>query len=193
MNRSSVIRGRRKAGLMTVLAAAAVLLLAVPVHADVIRAAGQSTESGGPGTANTAGVIVETSAVFSEDAPKQASVEGMSATPGTVAGQQSAGETEEVVQAVPPAGAVGTVAGANAGGPKVVTNSLFNGGELMMLSPDSASQMESFLITTKSGKLIMIDGGTENETEHLKQVLQSKGGHVSAWLITHPTPIMWGL
>ena len=186
MNRSSVIRGRRKAGFLTVLAAAAALLLAVPAHADVIRAAGQSTESGGPGMAGTAGVIVETSAVFSEDAPKQASVEGMSATPGTVAGQQSAGETEEVVQAVPPAGAVGTVAGANAGGPKVVTNSLFNGGELMMLSPDSASQMESFLITTKSGKLIMIDGGTENETEHLKQVLKSRGGHVSAWLITHP-------
>ena len=200
MNRSSVIRGRRKAGLLTVLAAAAALLLAVPAHADVIRAAGQSTESGGPGMAGTAGVIVETSAVFSEDAPKQASVEGMSATPGTVAGQQSAGEEEVFVDAVAPAGAVGTVAGANTGGPKVVTNSLFNGGELMMLSPDSAavytafsklypdsaSQMESFLITTKSGKLIMIDGGTENETEHLKQVLQSKGGHVSAWLITHP-------
>ena len=186
MNRSSVIRGRRRAGLLPALAAAAVMLLAVPAQADVIQAGGQSTENGGPGMAQTSGVIVETSAVFSEDAPKQASVEGMSATPGTVAGQQSAGETEEVVQAVPPAGAVGTVPGANTGGPKVVTNSLFNGGELMMLSPDSASQMESFLIKTKSGSLIMIDGGTENETEHLKQVLQSRGGHVSAWLITHP-------
>ena len=97
MNRSSVIRGRRRAGLLPALAAAAVMLLAVPAQADVIQAGGQSTENGGPGMAQTSGVIVETSAVFSEDAPKQASVEGMSATPGTVAGQQSAGETEEVV------------------------------------------------------------------------------------------------
>ena len=188
MNRTAELTGRRKAGTAAALAAAAALLLAAPVHADVVRAGAQAGNltNGGPGTAQTAGVIVETSAVLSDDAPKQASVEGMTATAGTVAGQQSAGESDEVVETVPPAGAVGTVAGANSGGPKVVTNSLFSGGELMMLSPDSASQMESFLITTKNGSLIMIDGGTENETEHLKQVLQSKGGHVSAWLITHP-------
>ena len=169
------------------------LLPASPALADVIQAGGQagSTENGGPGTqaASSVGVIVETSAVSSEDAPKTGTVEGKNATAGSVAGQQSAGEaadTAAIVDAVAPAGAVGTVAGANAGGPKVVTNSLFDGGELMMLSPDAASQMESFLIKTKSGKIIMIDGGTENETAHLKDIIRQRGGHVSAWLITHP-------
>ena len=143
MNRTAEITGRRKAGIAAALAAAAALLLAAPVHADVVRAGGQAGNlaNGGPGTAQTAGVIVETSAVLSDDAPKEASVEGKTATAGTVAGQQSAGESDEVVDTVPPAGAVGTVAGANAGGPKVVTNSLFKGGELMMLSPDSGRHL----------------------------------------------------
>lgn len=69
---------------------------------------------------------------------------------------------------------------------KVVTGTLFDGGELMLVAPLSASQMESFIITTKSGKLIVVDGGTEEDAPHLKSLLLERGGHVSAWLVTHP-------
>ena len=56
----------------------------------------------------------------------------------------------------------------------------------MLIASREASQNESFLITTKSGKHIMVDSGLPGDAEHLKQVLRERGGHVDAWLITHP-------
>jgi len=64
--------------------------------------------------------------------------------------------------------------------------SYFDGGELTMLSNQTQSQMESYIIRSKSGKIIVVDGGTEGDEQHLKDVLTADGAHVSAWLITHP-------
>jgi len=62
----------------------------------------------------------------------------------------------------------------------------FEGEELMMLSNQTASQMNSFVLTTKNGSIIVVDGGTPGDAAYLRQVLASKGNHVSAWFITHP-------
>ena len=61
----------------------------------------------------------------------------------------------------------------------------FAGEELMMLTNKSASQEMSFVITTKNGKVIVVDGGTAEDADHLKEVLLKKGGHVDAWFVTH--------
>lgn len=77
--------------------------------------------------------------------------------------------------------------GATAGGTnQTIPKSYLGGARLTMLSNQSASQMMSVLLETKSGKLIVIDGGTEADAGHLEAAIQAKGGHVSAWLITHP-------
>lgn len=66
------------------------------------------------------------------------------------------------------------------------TESYLGGAELTLLAPMDGGQNLSCLIQTKEGSLIMVDGGTGNDTQHLIDVIQSKGGKVSAWLITHP-------
>ena len=62
----------------------------------------------------------------------------------------------------------------------------FNGEEMLMPAGRSTSQMMSFVITTKNGAVIVIDGGTPQDAEYLKKVIRDKGNHVSAWFITHP-------
>ena len=42
----------------------------------------------------------------------------------------------------------------------------------------------SYLLETDKGNLIMIDGGSEADSEHLEELLLSKGGKVKAWYIT---------
>ena len=60
------------------------------------------------------------------------------------------------------------------------------GSKLTLLANRTNSQMLSVLVETNQGKLIMVDGGTEGDAAHLVETLAAKGGHVDAWLITHP-------
>ena len=55
-----------------------------------------------------------------------------------------------------------------------------------MLANQSASQMMSFILESKGGSLIVVDGGTPDDAGHLLETLRAKGGHVRAWFITHP-------
>ena len=61
----------------------------------------------------------------------------------------------------------------------------FDGEELEMLSNRSESQMMSFLLTGKNGAVVVVDGGTEYDADHLRERIAAKGGYVSAWFITH--------
>ena len=70
------------------------------------------------------------------------------------------------------------------GGPR--SDGHFAGQEIRMLAGQTSCQMNSYVITTKNGALIVVDGGTEDDAAHLRDVIMSKGGHVSAWFITHP-------
>ena len=58
--------------------------------------------------------------------------------------------------------------------------------QLLMLPGQEGSQMLSVVLRTKNGGLIVIDGGWESDGENLCQVIKDNGGHVNAWLLTHP-------
>ena len=65
--------------------------------------------------------------------------------------------------------------------------SITNGEDrLWMLHSETGAQMLSIVMQTKQGNLIVIDGGWEGDGTYLKKTLLEKGGHVSAWLLTHP-------
>lgn len=62
---------------------------------------------------------------------------------------------------------------------------------LYMLPEQSSSQMMSYVIQTKEGKLIVIDGGKRADAEYLYQKLTELSGpvpKVDAWFLTHPHP-----
>ena len=63
---------------------------------------------------------------------------------------------------------------------------LFNGGSLSLLADYDNRQMLSMVLQDKNGYLVVIDGGWDIDADHLSDVIRSKGGHVSAWFITHP-------
>ena len=76
--------------------------------------------------------------------------------------------------------------------PKVVegattaADTYLNGAELHMLSSSTRSQMMSFVIKTKNGKLIVVDGGLPEDAPHLVETIKSFGTEVSAWILSHP-------
>lgn len=135
----------------------------------------------------------QTEVVQAERVPEHGEGEG-SAVSGSgviVAGAGTGGgNTVKIQSGSEAAEGIGVVTGQGAVMPpkdrKVVTTTLFDGGELMLIAPQTVGQMESFILTTKSGKIIVVDGGTEGDAPHLKQLLMEKGGRVSAWFITHP-------
>ncbi len=54
--------------------------------------------------------------------------------------------------------------------------------------PNSVNQQMSYVIVTENGKLIVIDGGYQNDAEYLFSFLKEQGGEkptVSAWFLTH--------
>lgn len=73
----------------------------------------------------------------------------------------------------------------SADGSAGVDDSLLGGAELLMLESQSEGQMMSFILTTKDGSLIVIDGGRWEDEEHLAEEIKARGGHVSAWFLTH--------
>lgn len=50
----------------------------------------------------------------------------------------------------------------------------------------TSSQMMGYAIETRNGKIILVDGGTQEDSEQLEQYIIDKGGKVDAWFITHP-------
>lgn len=85
-----------------------------------------------------------------------------------------------------------------ASGPSVLTSittegekgmpvdSILGGTTLTMLNSQTNSQILSVIIETSQGKLIVIDGGLGEDGDYLLSQIQARGGHVGAWLLTHP-------
>lgn len=71
-------------------------------------------------------------------------------------------------------------------GQSETAQSYLGGASLTMLASQTEGQNMSFLLQTNHGEVIVIDGGLEQDTDHLVETIQSMGGRVSAWLITHP-------
>lgn len=63
----------------------------------------------------------------------------------------------------------------------------FGGGKLYQFANRSSVQMMSYLLEAPDGRIIMIDGGyrCNQDADFLYDTLMSKGGHISAWFITH--------
>lgn len=58
--------------------------------------------------------------------------------------------------------------------------------ELTQLSNQGISQMMGYVIKTKNNGFIVIDGGTEEDSQNLKKYIDQHNGIVDYWLITHP-------
>lgn len=56
---------------------------------------------------------------------------------------------------------------------------------LIQLSPQSGRQMMGYLLKTDTGKLIVIDGGTIEDTNQLIEQIKENGGIVDCWFLTH--------
>ncbi len=63
---------------------------------------------------------------------------------------------------------------------------LLGGASLTMLCSQDNMQILSCIIQTNGGSLIVVDGGTGSDADYLTSQIQARGGHVSAWLVTHP-------
>ena len=58
--------------------------------------------------------------------------------------------------------------------------------EVTQLSPNSNSQMMGYILKTKNGKIIVIDGGTDADCDNLYRNIIRLGGKVDIWILTHP-------
>ena len=65
-------------------------------------------------------------------------------------------------------------------------DAILGGATLTMLNSQSDSQMLSMLLQTSQGSLIVVDGGLGADADYLRSQILARGGHVAAWLITHP-------
>lgn len=57
--------------------------------------------------------------------------------------------------------------------------------QLTQLSNQSSRQMMGYILKTKNNKIIVIDGGTTDDTENLINKINEYGGKVDAWFLTH--------
>lgn len=77
-------------------------------------------------------------------------------------------------------------AGTGSQGQDPAADTYLGGASLTMLAPQTDGQNMSFLLQTNQGEVIVIDGGLDQDADHLVETIQGMGGRVSAWLITHP-------
>ena len=57
---------------------------------------------------------------------------------------------------------------------------------LWQLPSQTPSQMNSYVLQTDKGKVIVIDGGTAGDAAYLKGFLAALGNRVEAWFVSHP-------
>lgn len=58
--------------------------------------------------------------------------------------------------------------------------------ELIQLKNNGHSQMMGYVIKTDNNKVIVIDGGTQDDIENLKKTVNKYTGKIDFWFITHP-------
>ena len=59
---------------------------------------------------------------------------------------------------------------------------------LWQLPSQTSAQMNSYVMRTRGGKVIVIDGGNKGDAPYLEGFLAALGHHVHAWFISHPHP-----
>lgn len=58
--------------------------------------------------------------------------------------------------------------------------------KIIQLHNTTSSQMMGYLLITRNGKVIAVDGGTKGDAGGFKQFVYRHGGHIDLWLLTHP-------
>lgn len=56
---------------------------------------------------------------------------------------------------------------------------------LWQLPSQSGSQMNSYVLQTAGGQIIVVDGGYKIDADYLKGFLEDRGNHVAMWFISH--------
>ena len=57
---------------------------------------------------------------------------------------------------------------------------------LWQLPPQTHTQMNSYVLKTSGGRVIVIDGGCTGDAPYIRGFLGALGNHVHAWFISHP-------
>lgn len=132
-----------------------------------------------PGTVQTR---AETQALYS---PGKIIVESSSIQSGTVQTQaQNQAQTQTNNAGT---GNVEIAAFGSVSTPVTDSSTWLGAGRLTMLANhDTQAQLLSVIIETGEGGLIVVDGGWTNNGQYLVDQIKAKGGHVQAWLLTHP-------
>ena len=101
------------------------------------------------------------------------------------AGAQGQAAQTQVPQTTQPAPVTAAIGSVNT--PVTDSSSLFGAGRLTMLANhDTAAQQLAVIIENGEGGLIVVDGGWTDNADYVLNQIKQKGGHVAAWLITHP-------
>jgi beta-lactamase superfamily II metal-dependent hydrolase len=111
--------------------------------------------------------------------------EGDTSTSQTVDAASNVQEAELTVSAdqIP----LSTAAFGQVSTPVTDSSSLFGAGRLTMLANhDTAAQNLAVIIENGQGGLIVVDGGWRENADYVLQQIKARGGHVQAWLLTHP-------
>ncbi len=69
--------------------------------------------------------------------------------------------------------------------------------KIVQMHNSTDSQMMGYLLVTKQGRLIAVDGGTEGDTEAFVELVHHFGGYIDLWILTHPhsdhAGVFWSL
>lgn len=57
--------------------------------------------------------------------------------------------------------------------------------QITQFEPQGTRQSMGYMLKTNENKLIMIDGGTKQDKEHVSNIIKENGGIVEYWFITH--------
>ena len=57
---------------------------------------------------------------------------------------------------------------------------------ITQFSPTTSRQMMGYAIKTLNGKIVVIDGGLQEDAQQLEKYITDNGGEVDTWFITHP-------
>ena len=60
-----------------------------------------------------------------------------------------------------------------------------NGIVITQYAPQTTRQSMGYMLKTNENRIVMIDGGTEGDTEHVKKSIIENGGVVEIWYLTH--------
>jgi beta-lactamase superfamily II metal-dependent hydrolase len=60
--------------------------------------------------------------------------------------------------------------------------------DITQYADTTGMQAMFYTIESNRGDLIVIDGGNAGNADYVKEIIRKKGGHVDAWILTHPHP-----